>query len=226
METTTLPTDIITVSVPPVQGSEPDHPHDGEPPCGGPPVVGPKPAPSGDPSAGNQFSAQLDIDQNPGKTEGFNDCVTYYGYRYYDPLTGRWPSRDPIEEKGGLNLYGFVGNDGLNKFDLLGLLHVTVTAYFHVDVDMEVRPDKEGPCGDFSVGDQVTYATDDHKPDVAIEANEGPVMIALLAEIAQKVLARVECCKLVGRSGTLTRRLSWVDESGTYQEKTTETPWP
>ncbi len=39
----------------------------------------------------------------------------------YDPLTGRWPSRDPIEEKGGVNLYGFVGNDGLNWWDRLGL---------------------------------------------------------------------------------------------------------
>lgn len=45
----------------------------------------------------------------------------YYGYRYYDPVTGRWPSRDPIEEEGGVNLYGFVGNDGLNTWDLLGL---------------------------------------------------------------------------------------------------------
>jgi RHS repeat-associated protein len=44
----------------------------------------------------------------------------YYGYRYYDPLTGRWPSRDPIEEEGGLNLYGFVGNDGIGTIDLLG----------------------------------------------------------------------------------------------------------
>ena len=25
--------------------------------------------------------------------------LLYYGYRYYDPLTGRWPSRDPIGEK-------------------------------------------------------------------------------------------------------------------------------
>ena len=24
----------------------------------------------------------------------------YYGYRYYDPVTGRWPSRDPIGEAG------------------------------------------------------------------------------------------------------------------------------
>jgi hypothetical protein len=37
-----------------------------------------------------------------------------------DPLTGRWPSRDPIEERGGLNLYGFVGNDGVNRWDVLG----------------------------------------------------------------------------------------------------------
>jgi RHS repeat-associated protein len=47
--------------------------------------------------------------------------VTYYTYRYYDPVTGRWPSRDPIEEQGGINLYGFVGNDGVNRFDVLGL---------------------------------------------------------------------------------------------------------
>ena len=46
--------------------------------------------------------------------------VAYYGYRYYDPITGRWPSRDPIEEEGGLNLYGFVGNDGVDRFDVLG----------------------------------------------------------------------------------------------------------
>ncbi|MCH8540526.1 MAG: RHS repeat-associated core domain-containing protein [Opitutales bacterium] len=47
--------------------------------------------------------------------------VSYYGFRYYDPETGRWPSRDPIEEQGGLNLYGFVGNDGVNLWDVLGL---------------------------------------------------------------------------------------------------------
>jgi RHS repeat-associated protein len=44
-----------------------------------------------------------------------------YGYRYYLPELGKWPSRDPIEEDGGINLYNFVGNDGLNKWDILGL---------------------------------------------------------------------------------------------------------
>jgi RHS repeat-associated protein len=42
----------------------------------------------------------------------------YYGYRYYDSATGRWPSKDPIVEKGGVNLYGFAGNDGLNRLDI------------------------------------------------------------------------------------------------------------
>ncbi len=38
------------------------------------------------------------------------------------PVSGipYWPSRDPIEEKGGLNLYGFVGNDGVTLSDALG----------------------------------------------------------------------------------------------------------
>ncbi|MDT9221447.1 MAG: RHS repeat-associated core domain-containing protein, partial [Limnospira sp. PMC 1240.20] len=44
----------------------------------------------------------------------------YYGFRYYDPETGRWPNRDPIEERGGYNLYGFVFNDAFNWFDDYG----------------------------------------------------------------------------------------------------------
>ena len=44
----------------------------------------------------------------------------YYGYRYYDPQHGRWISRDPIEEEGGVNLYGFIQNNGVNYYDLLG----------------------------------------------------------------------------------------------------------
>jgi len=28
-------------------------------------------------------------------------------YRFYNPITERWINRDPIEEEGGLNLYGF-----------------------------------------------------------------------------------------------------------------------
>ncbi len=47
--------------------------------------------------------------------------LLYYGYRYYNPSTGRWLSRDPIEEKGGVNLYSFVNNRPVGTVDALGL---------------------------------------------------------------------------------------------------------
>ena len=45
----------------------------------------------------------------------------YFGYRHYDPRTGRWLSRDPAGEAGGFNLYGYCGNDPVNRHDALGL---------------------------------------------------------------------------------------------------------
>jgi hypothetical protein len=39
----------------------------------------------------------------------------------YDPVQGRWVSRDPIGEAGGINLFAFVKNAGTNSVDPLGL---------------------------------------------------------------------------------------------------------
>ena len=46
--------------------------------------------------------------------------LVYYNYRYYSPELGRWISRDPIEEEGGVNLYAMVENSPVNKIDLYG----------------------------------------------------------------------------------------------------------
>lgn len=61
--------------------------------------------------------------------------LLYYGYRYYSADTGRWLSRDPIEEQGGANLYGFVFNSPTNHIDpdgrvVLGIISVIATAGF------------------------------------------------------------------------------------------------
>jgi RHS repeat-associated protein len=42
-------------------------------------------------------------------------------YRAYDPKLGRWLSRDPIAEGGGLNLYRYTGNNAINRTDPNGL---------------------------------------------------------------------------------------------------------
>jgi hypothetical protein len=41
---------------------------------------------------------------------------------YYDPRLGRWLTRDPIREEGGINLYAYCGNDPVNRHDPLGLM--------------------------------------------------------------------------------------------------------
>jgi RHS repeat-associated protein len=50
-----------------------------------------------------------------------NAGLYYYGFRFYDPANQRWLSRDPIGERGGLNLYIFAGNSPVNFIDPYGL---------------------------------------------------------------------------------------------------------
>jgi RHS repeat-associated protein len=60
----------------------------------------------------------------PLDSEVTNAPLYYYGYRYYDPTTGRWPSRDPIGIRGGVNLYRYVENNPVCQIDYLGLVDV------------------------------------------------------------------------------------------------------
>ncbi len=46
---------------------------------------------------------------------------TRVGQCYYNPSTGRWLSRDPIEERGGNGLYVFTGNSPQGAIDARGL---------------------------------------------------------------------------------------------------------
>jgi RHS repeat-associated protein len=45
----------------------------------------------------------------------------YFGFRFYDPNLQRWPNRDPIQEAGGINLFGFIGNNPICHADFYGL---------------------------------------------------------------------------------------------------------
>jgi uncharacterized protein RhaS with RHS repeats len=54
----------------------------------------------------------------------------YYGFRFYEPSLQRWINRDPIAESGGINLYGFVGNDPANCVDQFGWLNYRYDGVF------------------------------------------------------------------------------------------------
>jgi len=69
------------------------------------------------------YGAMKDV--NPFKfSTKYYDTETdlyYYGYRFYSTSFGRWINRDPLGEFGGYNLYGFVNNDPIKSYDILGL---------------------------------------------------------------------------------------------------------
>jgi RHS repeat-associated protein len=96
---------------------------------------------------------------------GFN----YYGYRYYAPAIGRWLTRDPIEERGGKNLFGTVHNNPIATVDRLGLWFATDVQY-----DPTTARDAETVC-DGNGGMRVAIPASDRLfvcPDIAFCAEE------------------------------------------------------
>jgi RHS repeat-associated protein len=73
---------------------------------------------------GNQTGVAGGYDQ-PFRFSGkYHDAETglgYWGYRYYNPVLGRWINRDPLEEAGGVNLYAYCANEPAAMYDALGL---------------------------------------------------------------------------------------------------------
>ena len=57
----------------------------------------------------------------PGQYFDAETGLHYNHHRFYDPATGRYLTPDPVGLVGGINLYGYVGNDPVNFIDPDGL---------------------------------------------------------------------------------------------------------
>jgi RHS repeat-associated protein len=79
-----------------------------------------------------RYAAQTALETAETRITGF--CTAISGHRYYSPTLGRFINRDPVEETGGLNLYGFCGNNSVNRWDMLGQTP-TVIQWMDDDVD-------------------------------------------------------------------------------------------
>jgi RHS repeat-associated protein len=68
--------------------------------------------------------------------------LLYYGYRYYDPSTGRWNSNDPFAEKGGRNLCAFIANQPISWVDINGLYRFMGLDYIYGTASGAIGPEK------------------------------------------------------------------------------------
>ena len=71
---------------------------------------------------GNQVATTQIDNHILWNTRRRDELTGYYMYkfRHYSAELGRWLARDPIEEQGGVNLYGYCYNSPYNSWDKLG----------------------------------------------------------------------------------------------------------
>jgi len=63
-----------------------------------------------------------------GRWYSWDTELYYFRARWYDPITGRWLSKDPIGIAGGLNQYVFCGDNPVNFRDPWGLWEFSINA--------------------------------------------------------------------------------------------------
>ncbi len=130
--------------------------------------------PFGQPIRVNEPEAGLNPVRFSSKYTDAETGLCYYGYRLYSPELGRWLGRDPIGERGGLNLYGMVGNDAVGRWDYLGLYLLEVNR----DTKLLVKSLGGGAISEqwMSLGQISTYLESQCCKAISIEA-EGKVMV-------------------------------------------------
>ncbi|MEI6149011.1 MAG: RHS repeat-associated core domain-containing protein, partial [bacterium] len=71
------------------------------------------------------------------------------GLRFYSPETGRWMSKDPIEEGGGLNLYAGLNNAPTCRIDAWGMRNEPPSTVYFLGYKT-VGFVYEGYCGEWN----------------------------------------------------------------------------
>jgi RHS repeat-associated protein len=79
--------------------------------------------------------------------------LVHFGWRDYEPESGRWTSRDPLLFHGGqVNLYIYVGNNPVTYFDILGLFSFGMSGYDGIGGGFKISFTSEGFSTCFELG--------------------------------------------------------------------------
>jgi RHS repeat-associated protein len=167
-----------------------------------------------------KLSGDLEADQGyTGHYEHAASALTLAPFRAYDCVLGRWISRDPIEEAGGLNLYGYVGGNVGNLVDPDG------RTPFHVGLAVGI-----------GIGMLADWAYDEFFADPVKDFKEKNFSseAQAMADSLGNVIDLVRCvknparalnkirkggCKVAAKSATHKNSLDYVGETHVYRVK-------
>ena len=140
--------------------------------------------------------------------------------RWYDPITGRWLSKDPIGLSGGLNLYAFCGNDPVNYADSSGL-----SVWF--DTYNKILKDEYGDVLDlsddiglFSIGNAIYNGILGAYNEITMALASDQIIRSELAgafkngNIIEKILAADKGAKIAASTRMLRSTLTKVNSAG------------
>jgi len=130
----------------------------------------------------------------------------YYTHRFYDPNLQRWPNRDPIQEFGGLNLYGFVGNNPINQDDALGLCNIKIRCgpvalgFVHCGIVVDgteygLHGDQGLPGSRPSSGSGATLFGPGGRPPAYVNPTSGPTPGPNQTDYSGNIPGSCECAK-------------------------------
>jgi len=123
-------------------------------------------------SHGQMVKVSGNVDSDFGYTGYFISTqypdLAFAPFRIYNPGLGRFISRDPIAERGGLNLYGYVSNNPINRRDPLGLQSARASLTAQQDADIFYGGDMDARNADLQSKQQTMDAARDMYTDALI----------------------------------------------------------
>jgi len=109
-----------------------------------------------------------------GREYSWKTGLYYFRARWYEPVTGRWLSNDPIGISGGLNQYVFCNNNPVNFRDPFGLdAEIIVGADGKVTVNVPIKFEGKGATKEvvekFTKGIEKTWSGKQGQYDVTVK---------------------------------------------------------
>ena len=112
----------------------------------------------------------------------------YWGYRYYHPEEGRWLSRDPLGEKGGLNFCQFNRNNPICRVDSWGLYTLLFPPWWS---GQEINQVEQAFFSQYSILDHAAALIKEKLKLLAAQPNTCPYKMPLIQQYIA-ALARIQ----------------------------------